>query len=608
LALAPNDVLALSNRAVALVRLGRAREAIACYDRAVAIAPDSADLLYSRAAELLGLRRFEDALACYERILTIVPNDIGALNNRAIACLNLGRVDEALASQDRALTVEPSSVVTLANRAALLVSLGRFEEALVDWEKVFAIEPEHRAFSLAANAAAKICDWQRTERYRRLVTKYVVDRSRIVNPHLLLMYCDDPLSQLECSKDHVRFQIPSPPSPLHVGARRRGERARIAYLSADFHEHATSYLTAGLLERHDRTRFEVFGISFGIDDGSQMRGRVVKAFDQFHDVRALSDLEVAKLLRALEIDIAVDLKGHTKDARFGIFAHRPAPIQVSYLGYPGTTGADFIDYVIADEIVLPFDQQSFYTEKIVHLPGCYQVNDRKREIATRTPTRAECGLSERGFVFCCFNNNFKITPPIFEVWMRLLEAVEGSVLWLVRDNAAAERNLRKETAARGIDPARLVFADRLALAEHLARHRVADLFLDTLPYNAHTTASDALWAGVPVLTCLGKTFAGRVAASLLYAVGLPELVTQSLEEYEALAIKLARDPGLLSTFRERLNENRPSAPLFDTDRFCSHIEQAYLTMLGMHDRGEKPRGFSVAPMTRSPAGELEQLG
>jgi protein O-GlcNAc transferase len=416
----------------------------------------------------------------------------------------------------------------------------------------------------------------------------------ISNPFVFLHYVDDPKLHLICSTTYLKNKLSTQRPVIRKERSRRRDRARIAYLSADFYQHATSYLMAELFERHDRKRFEPFGISFGIDDGSEMRARVVKAFDHFHDVRGLDDAKVAKLLSELEIDIAIDLKGHTRDDRFGIFAHRPAPIQVSYLGYPGTTGADFIDYVIADEIVLPFDQQPFWSEKIVHLPGCYQVNDRKRQIAERTPTRKECGLPERGFGFCSFNNNCKITPPVFDIWMRLLDKVEGSVLWLLRDNPTAEQNLRREAAARGIDPVRLVFADRLQLAEHLARHRLADLFLDTLPYNAHTTASDALWAGLPVLTCFGKGFAARVAASLLDAVGLPELVTKGLEEYEVLALKLAREPALLSAYRERLEKNRPTAPLFDTDRFRQHIEQAYLTMLDIHDRGKKPRSFSVA--------------
>jgi protein O-GlcNAc transferase len=319
------------------------------------------------------------------------------------------------------------------------------------------------------------------------------------------------------------------------------------------------------------------------------------AFDRFIDVRTQGDRDVARLLNDLHVDIAVDLNGHTQDERLGILAFRPAPIQVNYLGYPGTSGADFIDYIIADATVLPFEEQPHYTERIVHLPDCYQANDRKRRIASRMPTREEVGLPAAGFVFCCFNNTWKIAPPVFDVWMRLLKAVEGSVLWLYRDNAHAEASLRNEAAARGIDPARLVFAGPLPHGDHLARHRVADLFLDTLPYNAHTTASDALWAGLPVLACRGKAFAGRVAASLLAAVGLSELATQSLDEYEALALRLATDAPLLTGFRQRLERNRLEFPLFDTDRFCRYIERAYATMWELWQRGEKPRSFSVAP-------------
>ena len=330
---------------------------------------------------------------------------------------------------------------------------------------------------------------------------------------------------------------------------------------------------AELFERHDRSRFEIIGVSFGADDKSEMRNRIVAAFDQFYDVRRKSDEEVAKLLKGLQIDIAVDLMGHTRHSRPGIFAYRPAPTQVNYLGYPGTMGAEFIDYIIADKMVAPFEHQPFYREKIVHLVDCYQVNDTKRNIAERTPTRQEAGLPETGFVFCCFNTNWKITPDVFNVWMRLLHAVEGSVFWLVRDNASAEQNLRKEAQQRGIDPSRLIFADRLPLEQHLARHLLADLFLDTLPYNAHTTASVALWAGLPVVTRLGEAFAGRVAASLLNAIGLPELVTHSIEDYEALALQLARDPKLLEGYRNRLATNRLTHPLFDTDRFRRHIRR-----------------------------------
>jgi len=327
-----------------------------------------------------------------------------------------------------------------------------------------------------------------------------------------------------------------------------------------------------------------------------MRSRLVKGFDRFIDVREKSNDDVAALLGALEVDIAIDLKGFTRDSRMGIFAHGAAPIQVNCLGYPGTIAAPFIDYIIADEFVIPREHQIHYAEKVVYLPDCYQVNDSKRTISERTPIRTEVGLPEQGFVFCCFNNSYKITPGIFDIWMRLLQKVEGSVLWLYQRNAETISNLRREAQARGVAPDRLVFASKVKLEDHLARHRLADLFLDTLPYNAHTTASDALWAGLPVVTCAGTTFAGRVAGSLLRAVGLPELVTSTLEDYEALALRLATDESLLRKLKEKLARNRLSAPLFNTDRFRRHIEAAYTTMWEIHQRGEEPRTFAVMPL------------
>jgi predicted O-linked N-acetylglucosamine transferase (SPINDLY family) len=371
------------------------------------------------------------------------------------------------------------------------------------------------------------------------------------------------------------------------------ERIRIAYLSADFRQHATAELMAGLIEAHDRTRFEVGAVSWGQDDGSAMRARLVRAFDWFEDVRLKSDADVAQWLKDREIDIAIDLKGHTREARPGILAQRPCPVQVNYLGYPGTIGAPWLDYILADACVLPFDRQDCYSEKIVHLPHCYQVNDSSREIG-ETPTRAEAGLPGEGFVFCCFNAAWKISPAMFDVWMRLLSAVPAGVLWLLDDNATATRNLKTAAKAHGIDAARLVFAPRVPTATHLARHRLADLFLDTLPYNAHTTASDALWAGLPLLTCLGSQFDGRVAASLLETLGLPELVTHSLQEYEARALALARDPARLQILRAKLGDNRRTSPLFDTDRFCRGLENAYRRMMEILQAGQAPEGFTVS--------------
>jgi predicted O-linked N-acetylglucosamine transferase (SPINDLY family) len=358
-----------------------------------------------------------------------------------------------------------------------------------------------------------------------------------------------------------------------------------------------AFLTAELFERHDRRRFEVIGLSIGPDDKSDVRMRIAKSFDQFHDVRAAGDREVAELIRRLGVDIVVDLSGHTDHARSRILRYRAAPVQVNYLGYAGTMGADFIDYIVADKTVLPFDQQPHYAEMIVHLPDCFMVNDTTKLISPHTPSRAEAGLPPGGFVFCSFNNVYKITAEIFQVWLRLLTLVDGSVLWMSQLNGFACENLRAAARAAGVDPGRIVFAPRMsAMADHFARHRLADLFLDTPIYNAHTTANDALWAGLPVLTCLGSMFSGRVAASLLQSVGLPDLVTHTLDDYEALALKLARDPAALAGIRQRLEQNRLTHPLFNTERFARHIERAYETMLENHRQGRGPQSFSVEPV------------
>ena len=598
LAVRPDYAKALSNRGVALHGLRRFEEALMSYDRALAVRSDYAEALLNRGLTLHELKRYEEALSSYESALTVRPDLAEALHNRGNTLRELKRYEEALASYESALTVWLDYAEALSNRGYTLLELKRYEEALASYESALAVRPNHdHAFSFVADCVNRLCDWRRTTDVAAEVIAHVSEKKSIISPFTLLGYSGDPLLQLQCAKD-AADRLPSVSPALWTGTQWRHDKVRIAYLSADFHEHATAYLAAELFERHDRSRFEIIGVSFGVDDKSEMRKRLVAAFDQFHDVRRRRDEEVAKLLHDLQVDIAVDLKGYTQDMRCSIFAHRPAPIQASFLGFPGTMGAEFIDYIIADKTVAPFEHQAFYTEKIVHLPDCYQVNDSKRKIAERSPTRQEAGLPEKAFVFCCFNNNWKITPEVFSVWMRLLHAIEGSVLWLLGDNASAERNLRREAQARGIDPARIVFAGRLPLADHLARHRLADLFLDTLPYGAHTTASDALWAGLPVVTRLGGSFAGRVAASLLNAIGLPELVTHNIEDYETLALRLAQDPSVLERYCRQLATNRLTHPLFDTERFCCHIEAAYLQMWEIWQRGEQPRSFAVeAEMT-----------
>jgi predicted O-linked N-acetylglucosamine transferase (SPINDLY family) len=408
-------------------------------------------------------------------------------------------------------------------------------------------------------------------------------------PLTFLGYSDDKKLQLQCAAATTRVLAPDPVPPLWNGEVYRHERLRLAYVSCDFREHAVAFQLAPLIEVHDRSRFQVIGISTGLADASAIRARLAKGFDRFHDFAGLNSDEIARRLREMEVDIAIDLGGHTGMSRLQVFSHRPAPIQASWLGFPGTTGAAFMDYLIADNTVAPQQDQPFYSEKLVQLPDSFFPTDPARKIGAM-PSRSELGLPQHGIVFCCFNNNWKITRSVFDVWMRLLKQVPASVLWLKQPGPDTRSNLEQEAAARGIDPQRLIFAENAPLEEdHLARYGMADLFLDTLPYNAHATACDALWAGLPVITCKGESFAGRVAASLLNAVGLPELVTQTLEDYEGLCLALAKDPARLDALKTKLAQNLAHAPLFDLDRFRQKIEAAYLAMWDARSLGDKMR-------------------
>jgi predicted O-linked N-acetylglucosamine transferase (SPINDLY family) len=417
-----------------------------------------------------------------------------------------------------------------------------------------------------------------------------------IKPFPLAAISDDPALMLRCAR-----RAAAPPvhkaveSLFHTrSARREKRRIKVAYVSSDFREHATSYLIAELIEHHDRERFELFGISFGPADNSPMSRRMASAFDVFLDVRDYSEEATAELMRRREIDIAIDLVGFTKICRRGIFASRAAPVQVNYLGWPATSGARYMDYILADSIVIPDDLRRHYTEAVVQLPECYQPNDGQRPVPVDIPSRAECGLPDEGIIFCCFNNTYKIGPRTFDIWARILDQVPGSVLWLIEDLPQTSENLKREAEARGVSKDRLVFAPRLPLAQHLTRHRLADIFLDTMPYNAHTAASDALWSEVPVVTCIGNTFAARVGSSLVAAVGLPELTTTTLADYEKLALDLARDRGRLFSLKARLSAARTSAPLFNSRRLARHVERAYETMWDRWQRQLPPAPFRVA--------------
>lgn len=487
--------------------------------------------------------------------------------------LDQGQVEAALQDFDKAIAAQPGFALAHNNRGRALALLRRQQEALDSFETALSLDPAlPDAFGAAAQLALHLCDWKRVATIAAELPHHI-DRSENIPPFVLMGYSDDAQLQLQCARNDIAARFP-PLTPLWQGQDYRHDRIRLAYISSDFREHAVAAQLAELIERHDRQRFEIIGIATTPDDGSALRARLAHGFDQLHQTSHHDPGHAAALIRHLEIDVLVDLNGHTNQDNFAVLAERPAPVQAGWLGYAGTSGADFLDWIIADRIVAPDPAE--FSEKTFLLPGSFYASDTSRHIGA-PPSRRDAGLPEDGFVFCSFNNPWKFTAAVFDIWMRLLGQVPGSVLWL-RNGKTAD-TLRIAAQARGIDPSRLVFADRVAAELHLARHQLADLFLDTLPYNAHATACDALWAGLPVLTRRGNAFAARVAASLVTAAGLPELITDTAEDYEALALALARDPARLKALRGKLAASRAKAPLFDTPRLARDLETAYRRML-----------------------------
>ena len=594
----PDLAEAFYSRGNALMGLARTQEARASYQRAVELEPGYADAHYNHGLALQRLRRAQDALASYDRALALKPDDAEALNNRGNVLVELKRPDLALPSYERALSIRPDYVNACYNLGLALQEAGRPDEAARRFERVLELAPEYPfAKGKLLHAMMLCCNWSRLPRLADTIEADVLAGNKAAEPFVHQGVSGSARAMRVCAETYSAENFPPASAPLWRGERYDNRRIRIGYVSGEFREQATAILIAGLFERHDRSRFEMFAFDNGWDDGSAIRARINQAFHELVDITRTGDLETAAMIRERRIDILVNLNGFFGRERQAVFSYKPSPIQVNYLGFPGTLGAPYMDYILADRHVIPPEHEAFYVEKVACLPDSYQANDAERRIAQRVPTRAEAGLPDEGFVFCCFNNNYKITPAMFDVWMRLLEQVGGSVLWLLEDNLAASGHLRSEATRRGIAPERLIFAARLKPDEHLARHRLADLFLDTLPSNAHTTASDALWAGLPLLTCTGTAFPGRVAGSLLKAVGLPELITGSLASYEARALELAMTPAMLSDIRTRLARNRTICPLFDTDRFRRHVESAYVTMWQRYQRGEPPMSFEVPPLS-----------
>jgi predicted O-linked N-acetylglucosamine transferase (SPINDLY family) len=595
---APGNAFAHHQLGLACKVLGRTDEATESFAKALELDPGLAEAHNDLGNLLQDEGRLEEAASHYRTAVRLAPGVAVAANNLGSALVRLGRLDEAQGCFRDCIAAAPEMAIAHFNLGTIHSLRGERDEALECYRTAERLRPDDAAIREGLLFELQnACDWSRFEELCERQRRSVREQSASpISPFSLLSIPSTRAEQLQCARAfsarYARAAARGRQAQQFRHGRERKSRLTIGYLSADLHEHVTAYVMAELFELHDRSRFEVVAYSYGPDDGSPMRKRLVRAFERFEDIASLSHAAAAASIHAQGVDILVDLKGYTQHARTEIVALRPAPIQVSYMGYPATMAAEFIDYMVADRFVIPEAHAADYAENLVMMPSTYYVNDRRRPVAA-TPPRHELGLPRDAFVFCCFNQTYKILPQVFAAWMRMLAAVPGSVLWLLEGSPRSTQNLRREAQAQGVAPERLVFAPKLPLDKHLGRARAADLFLDTAPYNAHTTATDALWVGVPVLTRAGETFVSRVAGSLLGAVGLPELVTHSIADYEALALRLAGSPDMLGALRNRLTANLTSARLFDTPAFVSNLEEAYLRMWALYAAGEAPRRIDL---------------
>jgi predicted O-linked N-acetylglucosamine transferase (SPINDLY family)/predicted SAM-dependent methyltransferase len=543
--------------------------------RGIAAAPQFAALRYLQGALYQRTGDLEAALRSFDEALVIDPNYVEVLlNSGALLRGSMFRHKDALERFNRILQIDPTHAAALGNCGIMLTEFKQSEQAIAMFEKLVQLHPEYDyALGLLLYERMHICDWREFESLTQRITDGIRANKRVCKTLAYMAVSDSAEYHFKAARIFASHYCPPANEVMYKGEAYGHKRIHLAYVSPDFREHPVGHLMAGIYEQHDKSRFETIAISLSLDDQSRLRARMVKAFDHFIDARSMTARQIAQLMRDMEVDIAIDLGGYTSDTRTEIFSYRPAPVQVNYLGYPGTMGTSYYDYILADRHIIPAEHQPFYSEKVAYLPNAYLPTDNSVQVAEHTPTRAECGLPETGFVFCSFSHDYKISPPVFDCWMRLLQQTPGSVLWLVSRGDVTQSNLRREALARGIAPERLVFAKRVPLVEdHLARYRQADLFLDTHPYNAHTTAADALMVGLPVVTYAGGSFPSRVAGSLLQAIGVPELNAADLAGYEALALALAQDPQRLTALRARILANQNTHPLFDTPRFCRDLE------------------------------------
>jgi predicted O-linked N-acetylglucosamine transferase (SPINDLY family) len=592
----PDYAEAWSNKAASLHELKRFDEAIAHYDKALSLKPDYAEAWSNKGVSLHELKRFDEAIAHYDKALSLKPDYVEGWANKGVSLKELKRYDEAIAHYDKALNLKPDYAEAWSNKGASLHELKRFDEAIAHYDKALSLNPDiNWAWGDLLHTKMKICDWTGLTESLEKISKKVMANEKVAQAFSLFALSDNAFLHKKCSETYAQAEYPSNITLGPILKLSKKEKIRIAYFSPDFRNHPVSFLTSELFEIHDRSRFEVFAFSLKkAPANDEMNIRLRKGFDKFIDVDNMSDPDIAQLARELEIDIAIDLAGPTQYSRAKIFSYRAAPVQVNWLGYPGTIGANFMDYIVADKTIIPAEFRDFYTEKVISLPDAYIVDDSKRIASSRIFTREEFGLPENAFVFCCFNNDYKFNPQVLDGWSRILLAAKNSVFWISENNERFRINITIEFEKRGIDSMRIIFAPRVELmADHLARYALADLFLDTRPYNAHTTTVDSLKAGVPVLTLKGQSFPSRVAASLLNAIGLPELITNTEEDYEALAIELAINPKKFADIKLRLAKNRLTAPLFNTPLFAKNIETAYIKMMDRYHADLQPDHISI---------------
>jgi predicted O-linked N-acetylglucosamine transferase (SPINDLY family) len=589
----PNHAPCYNNLGLSFQGLGHLEQALTSYEKAIAINPSYADAYYNRGITLRDLGHLEQALTSYEKAIAINPSYAYAYYNRGITLRDLGHLEQALTSYEKAIAINPSYADAYRNLGDIFKELGHFNKAIESYEKALFLNP-NSTFLLGTLQITKmfVCDWLDFNYQKNLIIEKLKIKEKVCLPFTALILTDDAALQQLSSEITIQDQFPPINSLGSIPKQRGKNKIRIGYFSADFGNHAVSFLTAELFELHNKDQFEIFGFSYGTDNQSPMHLRIKQSFDQFINVNSISDKNIAKLAREISIDIAIDLGGFTAQARTGIFAYRAAPIQISYIGYLGTMGSEYFDYIFADKTIIPTESMKFYSEKIIYLPS-YQVNDSKRKMAENNFTREELGIPRNSFVFACFNNNYKILPDTFKSWMKILKATPESVLFIYADNKWAESNLIKEAEKSGINSQRLIFGKRLPRAEYLARYKVCDLFLDTFPYNAGTTASDALWSGLPVLTLTGQSLASRLGASLLVAIDLPELITTSWTDYEILATELAMNPQKISAIKNKLSNNHSTTLLFNTLQFTKKIEISYLKIMERYWEDLQPENIFI---------------